>query len=129
MYEPPSILALTSTPTVFILEIWYQNNWHISSETYVESFLQISRVHFELSILNEKMVITNKSMNGTYVNRVLVSGPIPVTSGDLISVLDESFDIFHLWRLCLASWQGRGFVFHFSNMNQQPLGQKKKLSG
>ena len=61
-----------------------------------ESFSKISRVHFELSFLDRKVVLTNKSMNGTFVNGVQIQNQIPIVSGDIISVLDFRFEILQL---------------------------------
>ena len=66
------------------------------SEFIWNPFLKISRVHFELSFLDRKVVLTNKSMNGTFVNGVQVQNQIPLVSGDIISVLDFRFEILQL---------------------------------
>ena len=70
--------------------------WSLPVRIYMESFLKISRVHFELSFLDRKVVLTNKSMNGTFVNGVQIQNQIPIVSGDIISVLDFRFEILQL---------------------------------
>ena len=70
--------------------------WSLPFRIYMESFLKISRVHFELSFLDRKVVLTNKSMNGTFVNGVQIQNQIPIVSGDIISVLDFRFEILQL---------------------------------
>ena len=57
---------------------------------------EISRVHFELSVVNKTLHLTNKSMNGTFVNGLEVQDPIHVKAGDIISLLNPSFDMLQL---------------------------------
>ena len=46
--------------------------------------------------LDGNLLLNNESMNGTFINGLTVVDVQPLKLGDVISVLDPSFDIFKL---------------------------------
>ena len=52
-----------------------------------------SRVHFSLSLDDGHLILTNNSMNGTFVNGVSVENKC-LCSGDKISILHKDLEIF-----------------------------------
>jgi pSer/pThr/pTyr-binding forkhead associated (FHA) protein len=54
---------------------------------------KVSRVHFSISRNNGNLILKNNSMNGTFVNGILVD-KIGLLPGDVVSVLQNDFEIF-----------------------------------
>ena len=61
----------------------------------LEILCQVSRVHFSLHAENGLIILTNNSLNGTFING-FVADKKPIFPGDIVSILQEDFQLFKL---------------------------------
>ena len=47
-----------------------------------------------MTVVKGKFILTNKSMNGTFINGVPVVAEETIDCGDTISLLDSTFEMF-----------------------------------